>query len=135
MQHDDLLRLLDRARSKNEAHQITGMLLYVQDQANGRFVQVLEGTKAEVKEIYQNIKQDSRHHHVTIISEGSIVARNFETWNMGFETMKAEELQARPGHFELNEDFLKQKSVQKFNSALSFLKSFYSMRSKLRSFN
>jgi len=52
--------LLHEARPKNEASNITGVLLYKAK----RFIQVLEGEEAVVRRLYATIKSDARHTEV-----------------------------------------------------------------------
>lgn len=107
------------------------MLLYVQgkfiNQIGGRFIQVLEGEETKVREAYDRIKQDPRHHSITLSNESSVKQRNFTSWSMGIKSMTMEEYQSMPGYFELNERFLKPGNSKTINVPLTFLKSFYSM--------
>jgi hypothetical protein len=131
----DLLRVLDVSRIWNEGHELTGMLLYVQAEPKGlnggRFIQVLEGSEAEVREIFGKIRADFRHDHVTLLNEGPLKNRNFESWRMGFESVTQADLTAHPGAVDLNSAFLESFDSKKFNFALNFLKSFYDLRSNL----
>ena len=47
----ELTTLLNRSRMYNRYHDITGILLYTPD---GRFLQVLEGPRQEVRNLYFN---------------------------------------------------------------------------------
>ena len=131
MQNEDLLSLLEESRSWNRTHEITGILLYVKGQFpesnDGRFIQVLEGPENEVKDIFEKIRKDKRHYSVTLLSEAPIKKRNFLKWEMGFELMDHEGYKAKPGFFELNENYLNSTSSQKMNMPLHFLKSFYTI--------
>jgi hypothetical protein len=130
MQGSDLSVLLDESRSWNQAHDITGMLLYIQgkflNDTEGRFIQVLEGTEEEVKGIFKKIKTDHRHHSVTALTETKIPSRNFKHWSMGFERLNLEKYNELEGSFNLNKAFLNRSST-KLNVSLSFLQSFYAM--------
>ena len=57
MSDDDLKDLLKK-KEKNETRHFTGMLFYL----DPFFMQVLEGEEAMVNELFNLIKQDSRHH-------------------------------------------------------------------------
>ena len=57
---------------------VTGILIY----GCGRFMQFLEGTKENVNKIFFAIKNDSRHHHIDILRQEIIAARQFEDWHM-----------------------------------------------------
>jgi hypothetical protein len=129
MPSDDLLFLLNQSKSWNEGHGLTGMLLYLEgkflSKVEGRFMQVLEGTERDVKEIFAKIKQDSRHHSLIILKQASTKERNFGTWSMGFRSINLEAHKELPGRFDLNDDFLKSAELQQSNVPLNFLKSFY----------
>ena len=72
--------LLEKARSFNVRHSLTGILLY----SDGRFVQLLEGTEQTVRTLYAKIQQDPRHTQVVTVSEGPGPGRRFADWSMGF---------------------------------------------------
>lgn len=78
----ELLALLDGARSFNRQHQLTGMLLY----KNGAFLQLLEGPIGELEALYARIEKDPRHRSVSIILCGE-AERQFENWSMAFENL------------------------------------------------
>jgi hypothetical protein len=86
----DMNPILVQSRARNSIQSLTGMLIYVEgvfnDHAEGRFLQILEGTKKEVTEVYASIKNDLRHNKVTIIKEGPIEERNFSSWKMGYKS-------------------------------------------------
>jgi len=65
---DDLKYLLKKIRKKNAASQITGMLLYL----DPFFMQVLEGEEVMVNDLFNLIKQDSKHHKVSLIYKKQI---------------------------------------------------------------
>jgi hypothetical protein len=135
MTDEDLLSILQESRSWNNDHNLTGMLLYVEGQflerKEGKFMQVLEGPKFEVRTIYEKIKNDNRHRNVILLNEMTIEKRNFEKWLMGFESVRLEDFKKNTDFFELNDDFLKNGKLHKFNSSLNFLKSFYSMHNTI----
>jgi hypothetical protein len=77
----ELAALLHRGRTHNRAHGITGLLLHTDD---GRFLQVLEGPKTAVRELfYHVILSDTRHFHCHVVSEGLCFQRAFSDWTMG----------------------------------------------------
>lgn len=83
MEEEELLLLLEEAREKNLRLGITGMLLYKE----GNFMQMLEGDRKAVLELYDTIKKDDRHKDVHTIVSSEIKKRNFENWTMGFCNM------------------------------------------------
>jgi len=80
---EELLLLLRQSQTKNLNLGITGMLLY----KGGNFMQMLEGEEHTVRELYATIRKDPRHHNVLTIITGSLKARNFKDWSMGFQNM------------------------------------------------
>ena len=83
MNYDDFSALLQQCRDSNNKRGITGMLLY----QNGTFMQMIEGEKQVVLELYDKILKDDRHTGVHTVLTGDIEARNFEDWSMGFFNM------------------------------------------------
>jgi hypothetical protein len=80
---EDLKKILEDARPANQAKNITGMLLY----RDGLFIQVLEGEPNMIETLYANIKKDTRHRNVHIVSEENIAEREFSEWTMGFRNV------------------------------------------------
>ncbi|WP_310391587.1 BLUF domain-containing protein [Hymenobacter sp.] len=85
----ELTALLHQSRAYNQAHGITGILLYTPD---GRFLQVLEGERDEVRGLYRRIQTDPRHYDCRVFSEGPCRQRSFATWTMGFRVAQAQDL-------------------------------------------
>ena len=75
----DLPELLEAARAKNLALDLTGALYF----AAGRFIQVLEGEEAVVRKLYATILRDPRHTEVETVAARAIDERAFLTWRMG----------------------------------------------------
>ncbi len=72
--------ILKTSRINNREDRISGLLV-----AGGRrFLQVLEGPAAEVRQTYARIAADSRHYACVILSERQIEARQFGEWAMGY---------------------------------------------------
>lgn len=76
MTSSEMESLLEEARTHNKSKDITGCLIYYK----GKFVQLLEGDKKEVQELYDRIKKDPRHKEVTLFSEDKIIKRTFPNW-------------------------------------------------------
>jgi hypothetical protein len=92
--------LLTQSRTWNEAHALTGVLLY----SHGDIMQVLEGTEEEVRYIFNCIEQDTRHYGVTKLSDGPIVERNFAQWSMGFKAVNPNEFRHLLGYLNPSTD-------------------------------
>ncbi len=82
----NLVKLLQHARSNNTEKDITGLLLY---NGYGTFIQVIEGEKSNLELLLAKIKDDTRHTRVNILSAGPVVTRDFPDWQMGFRDLHA----------------------------------------------
>ena len=71
--------ILAQSRDHNPRLGITGMLCYSDD----LFLQVLEGGRDEVCELYNTIVRDDRHTNVRLLSFEEIAERRFGSWTMG----------------------------------------------------
>ncbi|GAB4059479.1 BLUF domain-containing protein [Uliginosibacterium sediminicola] len=76
---DTVDAILKQSRERNAALGITGLLCYSDD----LFMQVLEGGRDEVCELYNTIVSDTRHAEVRILSYEEISERRFGGWTMG----------------------------------------------------
>ncbi|QPK61850.1 BLUF domain-containing protein [Methylomonas sp. LL1] len=76
----DLLNILNKAQSANYQHRISGLLVY----HAGKIMQMIEGDEADIKNLFANIRRDSRHTDVTVVLETDSPKRCFATWAMGF---------------------------------------------------
>ncbi len=92
MSSDDLTDILKSARRNNVERSVTGLLLY----KDMSFLQVLEGRASDVHEVYEIIKNDPRHHRVSILFETEISQREFGEWAMGFYQPAAAEFEFLP---------------------------------------
>lgn len=93
---DDALRaILEEARERNEARDVTGLLLAV----GGSFLQILEGAEADVDAVYARIREDARHTELRLLGREEIEDRGFGGWWMGFARPGADDLAAAlPGY-------------------------------------
>ena len=82
--HEQLLELLQRARERNAAHEITGVLLY----KDGNFMQLLEGEETVVKSTFARIAQDPRHKGLLVLLKGAVDNRSFPEWSMSFRDLR-----------------------------------------------
>lgn len=71
--------ILAQSRAHNPSHGITGILCYSDD----LFLQVLEGGRDEVCELYNTIVRDDRHANVRVLCFEEIAERRFGNWTMG----------------------------------------------------
>ena len=80
---DDALvaSILERSHGYNSEHGITGILCtYTEGDV---FLQVLEGGRAAVNELYASIVRDPRHRQVTLLDYAEVTERRFASWRMG----------------------------------------------------
>lgn len=120
LNHADLMDILEKSRRNNTRLGLTGMLLY----RGGNFLQVLEGTEEAVKERFDVIMKDPRHHHVTMLLKRPVDKRQFEEWQMGFRNLDTVNANAIPGYTNyLNEPFNSNR-FQNVSFAYTFLNMF-----------
>ncbi|MFT6501168.1 MAG: hypothetical protein ACJASQ_001280 [Crocinitomicaceae bacterium] len=77
---EDLSGILKTARDFNSKNNISGCLLY----HNNEFLQILEGEKEIVLELFALIKTDKRHSNIVLISTDSINEKMFSDWSMAY---------------------------------------------------
>ncbi|SET06555.1 BLUF domain-containing protein [Hymenobacter actinosclerus] len=78
---EGLLReMLVQFRTKNRQADITGILLY----CDGQVLQVLEGERAVIEQLYGQIERDWRHSGVVKLADGPVSWREFPEWSMAF---------------------------------------------------
>lgn len=63
---------------KNRHLDITGCLWF----SDQRFLQILEGPREAVEQVYEAIMADDRHHTIVTISSSPVVQRSFSRWGM-----------------------------------------------------
>ncbi len=79
VQPDLLDQILEQSRRNNPPRGITGLLCFTSDV----FVQVIEGGRDEVCDLYNAIVCDNRHKSVRLLSYEEIAERRFPGWSMG----------------------------------------------------
>ena len=80
---EELQAILKTARANNAWLGIIGVLCLV----DGYFVQVLEGGRAAVNRLYNQLVVDGRHGEVTLLGYEEIAERRFAGWAMGQANM------------------------------------------------
>lgn len=78
-------QILLQSRRNNPQRGITGLLCFTSDV----FVQVLEGGRDEVCDLYNAIVRDERHSKVRLLGYEEIDERRFGNWTMGQVDAKA----------------------------------------------
>jgi hypothetical protein len=80
-QTDTLVQnILLTARSRNREHGITGLLVA----GGNRYMQIIEGPRAAVSQLYENIRRDPRHLAVTTLTNRTTFRPSFEGWSMAY---------------------------------------------------
>ncbi|CAM3574231.1 BLUF domain-containing protein [Zobellia roscoffensis] len=83
----DIEAILETARTFNDQNDITGCLIFYKR----RFIQILEGDKESIYNLFDIIKQDKRHKNVYLLSEGETGERNFPNWGMVYYPLEENE--------------------------------------------
>lgn len=77
---DALNRLLERARQRNAQRGLTGLLVF----DRRHFLQVIEGSRRSLNDLYAALLRDPRHRDVQLLKFARIDVRHFPGWSMGF---------------------------------------------------
>ncbi len=77
--HDTVESILQQSRRYNPTLGVTGILCYGGDV----YMQVLEGGRAAVNELYNKIVRDPRHTEVLLLHYEEVPERHFAGWTMG----------------------------------------------------
>lgn len=76
---DDVLRDIGKtAKLENGKRNITGVLFLVND----KFLQVLEGEEAILRDLMRNIEADERHGEITYLIDTEVEKRGFNGWDI-----------------------------------------------------
>lgn len=78
--NETIASILSQSRKNNPETGVTGVLCVCH---GGVFVQVLEGGRHEVNQLYSRVLHDSRHADVTLLEYAEISERRFSGWRMG----------------------------------------------------
>lgn len=81
-----LRKIVQTAQRENPRRQITGVLFFI----NGKFLQIIEGEEAHLRQLMRNIEADPRHGHVEYLIDCPVDKRGFQQWNMDSFNLDAE---------------------------------------------
>lgn len=82
----DLEIILNQAIASNIADGITGILMF-----NGRnFMQILEGPRQAVQDLFARIMNDSRHTGVVLIKTDELAAFSYPVWGMKLKELDSD---------------------------------------------
>ncbi|WP_291842417.1 BLUF domain-containing protein [Maricaulis sp.] len=76
----DIDQILETARRKNKADNITGALWF----DGSWFLQTLEGSRSAISRTYHRICADPRHNAVQLVSCDQVTQRAFHVWSMAY---------------------------------------------------
>jgi hypothetical protein len=79
----NVTNILHTARQNNEKHHLVGALYY----GNGCFVQCLEGSKAQIDDLYKKLQHDPRHEQLQVLQLQDIDDIGFSDWKMKYATI------------------------------------------------
>ena len=79
---EELNSLLTKSRIKNSINNVTGILIYI----DGDIIQVLEGEKEVIHNLFNIIKLDERHRTIINVFDDAVETTMFENWSMGYSS-------------------------------------------------
>lgn len=98
LSNEVIFDILNVSRVNNLLLGITGLLLYHQ----GSFLQVIEGEKEAVHELFFNkISFDIRHKDIIKLLDDDIRERNFSDWSMGFKQISNQDWSKLEGYIDI----------------------------------
>ncbi|ROS23323.1 FAD-dependent sensor of blue light [Rathayibacter sp. PhB127] len=100
LEEADLPALLEQCRANNERLGLTGILLF----RDGRFLQLLEGPDATLRERMAIIADDPRHAGLRVLLEEAPAQRLFPSWTMAYEAITDSMTTELPGYRSTFED-------------------------------
>ena len=83
----EIQKILESCKKNNPSKEITGVLLH----SDEHFIQYLEGSK-DIINLYDLIKNDSRHSRPVLLSYGLLKERIFPTWHMGYKNISRDKI-------------------------------------------
>lgn len=80
---NDIMEILETSRDFNSKNEVSGCLLFHNDE----FIQILEGEKKVVLQLFEKIQKDSRHSNILLLSKADKEERIFENWSMAYHEL------------------------------------------------
>lgn len=94
-----LLTLLQQARAEHQHAQLTGLLVY----REGRFLQIMEGPEAPLREFFSRVASDPRHGKLELLADGPKPSPDFQQWHMSFACAMPQRCAQLPGYLSVEE--------------------------------
>lgn len=89
LSQSSVIDLLYTCRKNNSLNDLTGLLLY---DGSDVFIQSIEGTAEMVETLFERIKIDRRHSHVSLIVKQDINQRSYPNWHMAYRNIGINEV-------------------------------------------
>lgn len=122
----EMAQILTISRRNNANKDITGILLYHE----GSILQVLEGDRQMVTDLFLKIKDDNRHQRIFKMVDGMCEERSFADWSMGFKRVANGEWNEYEGYIKTNKaallSLIKEKNIKIDATVKSFVKQNFS---------
>ncbi len=99
---DEINAIREIAKANNKDKNITGCLLY----HNAQFLQLLEGNKADVENLFKKISEDGRHSQITRLFEEETEVPLFKKSPMAFDVVDKDDFAVIGIEGEKNLDFV-----------------------------
>lgn len=90
--------ILGTAQAFNATHGISGVLC----QGQGLYLQVLEGERRAVNQLYAQILRDPRHTEVELLHLEEVAGRRFPDWSMAHVVLRDDDPMIRMNHPEFD---------------------------------
>jgi hypothetical protein len=90
--------ILAAAQAHNAAHGVSGVLC----QGQGLYLQVLEGERGELNQLYARLLQDRRHQDVQLLVFEEITQRRYPDWTMAHVRLPDDDAMVRMKHPEFD---------------------------------
>ena len=95
----DIKDILKEAIDFNSKNKITGCLLF----HNMEFLQILEGEREIILELYGKLLKDKRHNTVTLINQAEISSVLFSDWSMAFKELSDSDMLSLKNHINIKD--------------------------------
>ena len=92
----EIRQILNDSENNNNKQNITGLLLY----SEGNFFQIIEGDQKQIVQLYETIKDDSRHFNVIKLFGKEINKESFDGYKSDFISEDARYSSARLQDYE-----------------------------------
>ena len=98
LQEEEVMEIMRRSQARNYDLRISGVLLYDGE----HFLQLIEGPRDAVLELFDRIAVDTRHRHVEVLDERPIATPLMATWAMAYCSPQAGQLRTGDDNFVLD---------------------------------